>query len=250
MLKSPPLNVEKHPGYDYNDNDDDNSRGASSGGDEDNTRSRGGSKGIQIMITQRMRRVLEDELGYGTDEVDIMEPQIAAVVIERGLARPSAGMPRSWRKKRTWPINDKAFSGFGDRIKTLCGQLKAPAVFAVQRVLPVALAGGATILALPHVINLLGLGQSLIIGGIKGLASIRLPSIKLPALPAAAPARKATVSKPPPAPVQTKAAPAPAPPKQQKRPAAKAAATEAPRYDLNTGRVDMKALGSVLKKGW
>ena len=28
----------------------------------------------------------------------MIEPQIAAVVIERGLARPSAGMPASWRK--------------------------------------------------------------------------------------------------------------------------------------------------------
>ena len=52
------------------------------------------------MITQRMRRVLEDELEYLTEEVDIMEPQIAAVVIERGLARPSAGMPKSWRRKQ------------------------------------------------------------------------------------------------------------------------------------------------------
>ena len=203
------------------------------------------------MITQRMRRVLEDELGYATDEVDVMEPQIAAVVIERGLARPSAGMPRSWRKKRTWPINDKALSGFGNRIKTILGRLKEPAMFAVQRVLPVALVGGAAALAMPHIINVLGLGQSLLIGGVKCLASIRLPSVKLPALPAASPARKAVSSKPPPVPVEAKPAPpAPAAPKQQKRPAAKSAATDTPRYDLNTGKVDMKALGSVLKKGW
>ena len=112
------------------------------------------------MITGRMRRVLEDELGYLKGEVDIMEPQvslalkgpllytvgilcnaewcirqlwcsstilysitsiafnhhtdiyplltykqtcispqIAAVVIERGLARPSSGMPIAWRRQ-------------------------------------------------------------------------------------------------------------------------------------------------------
>lgn len=197
------------------------------------------------MITQRMRRVLEDELGYGTDEVDIMEPQIAAVVIERGLARPTAGMPRSWRKKRTWPINDKAFSGFGNRIKTMCGRLKAPAVFAVQRVLPVALVGAATFVTMPYIIDILGVGKSLLIGGIKGLTSIRLP-----ALPAASPTRKAATSKPPQAPVESKPEPVRQQPKQQKRPAAKPAATEASRYDLNTGKVDMKALGSVLNKGW
>ena len=57
------------------------------------------SSGIQFMITQRMRRVLEDELGYLPSEVTAMEPQIAAVVIERGLVRPSKGMPASWQKQ-------------------------------------------------------------------------------------------------------------------------------------------------------
>lgn len=53
---------------------------------------------IQYMITNRMRRVLEDELGYLSEEVDSIEPQIASVVIERGLVRPSNGMPASWRR--------------------------------------------------------------------------------------------------------------------------------------------------------
>ena len=55
-------------------------------------------RGLQVMITQRMRRALEDELGYTADEVDSMEPSIAAVVIERGLSRPSNGMPQSWQR--------------------------------------------------------------------------------------------------------------------------------------------------------
>ncbi len=53
---------------------------------------------IQYMITNKMRRVLEDELGYLPEEVDSIEPQIASVVIERGLVRPSNGMPASWRR--------------------------------------------------------------------------------------------------------------------------------------------------------
>lgn len=45
-----------------------------------------------------MRRVLTEELNYLSSEVDMIEPQIASVVIERGLARPAAGMPASWKK--------------------------------------------------------------------------------------------------------------------------------------------------------
>lgn len=54
--------------------------------------------GLQFMITNKMRRALEDDLGYLPEEVDTMEPQIAAVVIERGLTRPANGMPESWRR--------------------------------------------------------------------------------------------------------------------------------------------------------
>lgn len=58
------------------------------------------SGGIQYMITHRMRRILIESLGYLPDEVDSMDPQVAAVVIERGLSRPSKGMPLSWRQNR------------------------------------------------------------------------------------------------------------------------------------------------------
>lgn len=54
--------------------------------------------GIQFMITRRMRRILENQLGYLDTEVDAMDPQIAAVVIDRKLARPTNGMPKSWEK--------------------------------------------------------------------------------------------------------------------------------------------------------
>lgn len=55
--------------------------------------------GIQFMITNRMRNTLEKELGYLKEEVDVMEPQIAAVLIEKSLARPENGMPASWKRQ-------------------------------------------------------------------------------------------------------------------------------------------------------
>jgi hypothetical protein len=57
---------------------------------ESNTKGDTGGS-IQFMITNRMRRLLENDLNYLTEEVDIMDPQIASVVIERGLARPTTG---------------------------------------------------------------------------------------------------------------------------------------------------------------
>ncbi|CAM9411037.1 unnamed protein product, partial [Ascophyllum nodosum] len=53
---------------------------------------------MQVMITRNMRKVLVEELGYLNDEVDDMDPQIAAVVIEKSLPRPRAGMPIVWRR--------------------------------------------------------------------------------------------------------------------------------------------------------
>ena len=53
---------------------------------------------VQYMITRRMRKVLEEELSYLPEEVDVMLPQVAKVVIERGLSRPLKGMPESWRR--------------------------------------------------------------------------------------------------------------------------------------------------------
>ena len=52
---------------------------------------------LQYMITNRMRQILIDELSYLPSEVDQMDPQVAAVVIERGLTRPTKGMPSSWK---------------------------------------------------------------------------------------------------------------------------------------------------------
>ncbi|CAM9162363.1 unnamed protein product, partial [Ectocarpus fasciculatus] len=74
-------------------------RGFASGGRRAALRLRGGAPAVsdrynarmQVMITRNMRKVLMDELGYAADEVDDMDPQIAAVVIEKSLPRPRAG---------------------------------------------------------------------------------------------------------------------------------------------------------------
>ena len=53
---------------------------------------------MQIVITNRMRKSLADGLKYLPSEIDTMELQIAAFVMEEKLARPSKGMPDSWRR--------------------------------------------------------------------------------------------------------------------------------------------------------
>jgi len=55
---------------------------------------------MQWMLTQRMRRTLIQELDYLPSEVDQMDPQVAAVVIRKGLKRPPSGMPVSWKRNR------------------------------------------------------------------------------------------------------------------------------------------------------
>ena len=102
-----------------NENDGDVFGSSSSSGEEGQTAK------VQFMVTGRMRQVLTEELGYLSSEVDMIEPQIAAVVIERGLARPSAGMPASWRKtnvaravaRRPGNIRTRSVSGIVNALK-------------------------------------------------------------------------------------------------------------------------------------
>ena len=207
-----------------------------------------------------MRRVLEDELGYGTDEVDVMEPQIAAVVIERGLARPAAGMPKSWRVKKSWApvVNGKIIENLKNRIKSLGEQLKAPASFAVKKVLPVAVIGGATYLALPYLAEILGVGKSLVIGGFTAVKRLRLPSLKLPSirLPKLRTQRRIITPKV----VVPKAGnqdnntsqrqEKKIESKTQKKKTTQRKHTNEGERLPDTGKVDMKALHSVLNKSW
>lgn len=77
---------------------------------------KGSSAKVQYMITNRMRNKLIKELGYLSEEVDMIEPQIAAVVIERALSRPSSGMPSSWRKTTVAKRPKKRGQGIGSNI--------------------------------------------------------------------------------------------------------------------------------------
>mmetsp|Transcript_43827 Transcript_43827/g.86414 ORF Transcript_43827/g.86414 Transcript_43827/m.86414 type:complete len:271 (+) Transcript_43827:25-837(+) len=52
---------------------------------------------IQWMVTQRMRTELL-ALQYTEEEVDAISPDIAKVVVERGLPRPASGMPPTWSR--------------------------------------------------------------------------------------------------------------------------------------------------------
>ena len=115
-----------------NDNDNDNKNGEVSSSNSAN---------IQYMITQRMRRVLEDELRYLPEEVDVMEPQIASVVIERNLSRPSNGMPASWRRTdpSDIPIGGKSINAFLKSIKLLTRKFADTFGLAAKKFFPAAI---------------------------------------------------------------------------------------------------------------
>jgi hypothetical protein len=78
---------------------------------------------MQIMITNRMRAILVDDLQYLPEEVDVMEPQIAAFVIEKNLFRPSKGMPDTW-KKNAQPVGNKVAKSSSNKSGELGSILK------------------------------------------------------------------------------------------------------------------------------
>lgn len=90
---------------------------------------------MQFMITNQMRYTLENELGYLSDEVDEMEPQIAAVVISRSLARPAKGMPASWRRPDPSRINP--IEVIGTFMRAVSKQFKTAAGMSTKVVVPV-----------------------------------------------------------------------------------------------------------------
>lgn len=97
-------------------------------------------QGIQYMITNRMRRILTNDLGYLDNEVDAMEPQIAAVVIEKQLARPLSGMPPGWR--RTDIVDDDEGSALArslQSLKSLTQKISSAISFFAKKALPVLL---------------------------------------------------------------------------------------------------------------
>ena len=64
------------------------------------TRSNNNIKNVSTSpkITPEMREILIDSLKYTDKEVNIMDPDVAVIVIEKQLKRPVNGMPRSWNK--------------------------------------------------------------------------------------------------------------------------------------------------------
>lgn len=55
---------------------------------------------VQFMITNAMRAILIDELGFDSHEVDEMRPEVAARLIETRTKRPFGDrpMPDSWKR--------------------------------------------------------------------------------------------------------------------------------------------------------
>lgn len=105
------------------------------------------------MVTNRMRRVLEDDLNYHEEEVELMDPQIASVVIERGLARPLTGMPKSWQRiKPSTPM----LSGLRSKLATFGDKVRKSVVFACKRVLPVAIPIVAAVYSFPKLLSMVG----------------------------------------------------------------------------------------------
>ena len=104
------------------------------------------------MITNRMRRVLEDDLNYHEEEIDMMDPQIASVVIERGLARPLTGMPKSWcRILPSKPI----LSGLRETVTAGSAKFSRVVNFTIHKILPFAIPAAGFVFAAPKLFQLL-----------------------------------------------------------------------------------------------
>ncbi len=107
------------------------------------------------MITRRMRRELVDNLGYLSSEVDEMEPSVAAVVIERGLARPSSGMPSSWKVPARGPRRkNKFFRAIGGSIRLVSTVVKN-SIVAFRMASSKAVSLTVAIVVVPFVVNVL-----------------------------------------------------------------------------------------------
>jgi hypothetical protein len=124
-----------------------------------------GSGTVQFMITNRMRRNLENELNYLAEEIDVMDPQIASVVIERGLSRPSSGMPKSWIKiQQEIPFLEKQMTRLKNSVLKLAG-------FIIYKIAPVAITAYTIGYILPNFVRLIVNKSTGLIKGNKPLKS-------------------------------------------------------------------------------
>ena len=107
------------------------------------------------MITRRMRRELVDNLGYLSSEVDEMEPSVAAIVIERGLARPSNGMPKSWKVASRAPRRtNRVFRTIGRTVRLVTSVVKN-SIIAFRMASTKAMSLTVAIVVVPFVVNVL-----------------------------------------------------------------------------------------------
>lgn len=140
---------------------------------------------LQFMITNRMRRVLEDDLNYHIEEIEVMDPQIASVVIERGLARPPTGMPKAWQsikpsKTLTSDMRKVIFNfvkGVKSRVHSGYRATKKVVTFTVKKVLPIVIPTIGIIYYLPKVVSL-GMRVGASVAGSGGGSSRRMPVIR------------------------------------------------------------------------
>jgi len=58
------------------------------------------SVSMQFMITSKMQSILIDQLGYTSDEVSQLQPEVANTVIKKMIPRPEMGIPPKWCKEQ------------------------------------------------------------------------------------------------------------------------------------------------------
>lgn len=117
-----------------------NSRGAAD--DENNSKN-----SVQFMITNKMRKILHNDLGYLQEEIDDMEPQIGAVLIERNLSRPYNGMPSSWRRANSVSKEANGPNLFSKFAGSIYGSLVTVKniILSISPVVPALVLGGSAV---------------------------------------------------------------------------------------------------------
>ena len=111
--------------------------------DDNNNSKRSTSASIQYMITNKMRKTLVEELGYLNNEVNEMDPQIAAVLLEKRLPRPMNGMPASWKRPAGTPgsflLNFRPLTNLFARVASILKGFTSTVASGIPDVLPFAL---------------------------------------------------------------------------------------------------------------
>lgn len=178
------------PEYEYSDDDISDAapamlREEAAEEDSDSAEDAKDDASLQFMITNRMRRVLEDDLNYHIEEIEVMDPQIASVVIERGLARPPTGMPKAWQsikpsKTLTSDMRKLIFNmmnGARSKIFSCYRAMTNVMKFTAKNVIPIVIPTVGIVYGLPKVFSLgMKVGTSIANNG--GSSPRRIPIIR------------------------------------------------------------------------